>query len=210
MGIYSRYIFPRLMNLGMSAPTLTPYRKEVLAHARGRVLELGFGTGLNLPHYPADVRELHAIEVNKGMNELARKNLDRSSIPVTFHVLNAEQLPFEDEAFDTVVSTWTLCSIRHMERALAEVYRVLKAEGQFLFVEHGLSPEPSVQKWQHRLAPFQRVIAEGCHLDRDMEALIREAGFTIVQLRKEYAAGSTRVAGYLYIGKATRTVGGKK
>lgn len=123
---------------------------------------------------------------------------------MAYHVLNAEQMPFEEEAFDTIVSTWTLCSIPQIRHALAEVYRVLKAEGQFLFVEHGLSSEPAVQKWQHRLTPLQKIIADGCHLDRNIEVLITEAGFKFTALRKEYVAGSPKVAGYFYIGIATK------
>lgn len=204
MGIYSRYIFPRLMNWGMSMKTIAPYRKEILSHVRGKVLELGFGTGLNLPYYPASTGELHAVEVNAGMLPLARKNLERSPIHVVFHLLDAGQLPFGDESFDTVVSTWTLCSIPDVGQALAEVYRVLRPGGQFLFVEHGLSPEPGVQQWQHWLTPVQKVIAGGCHLDRDIGALISRAGFTFRQLRKEYAAGSPKIAGYFYIGIAAK------
>jgi ubiquinone/menaquinone biosynthesis C-methylase UbiE len=204
MGLYSRYIFPRLMNWGMAVKTIIPYREEILAQARGKVLELGFGTGPNLPYYPSHIRELHAVEVNEGMGSLARKNLVRSPIRVIFHLLDAEHLPFPDEHFDTVVSTWTLCSIPQISLALTQVYRVLKPDGQFLFVEHGLSNEPGVQKWQHRLTPFQKVIGGGCHLDRNIEALIEEAGFKFRQLRKEYAPGSPKVAGYFYIGIASK------
>jgi ubiquinone/menaquinone biosynthesis C-methylase UbiE len=204
MGIYSKYIFPRLMNWGMSVRAIAPYRQEILAHARGRVLELGFGTGLNLPYYPAHIHELHAVDVNEGMSPLARKNLARSPIAVTFHLLNAEQLPFPDESFDTVVSTWTLCSIPQVEKALAQVLRVLKTDGRFLFVEHGLSEEPGVQKWQHRLTPFQKVVAGGCHLNRNMEALITAAGFRLTKLRKEYAPASPKIAGYFYLGIAAK------
>ena len=205
MGIYSQYIFPRLMNWSMSGRHLAPYRAALLQHARGKVLELGFGTGLNLPYYPAHIGELHTVEVNAGMQKLAQKRIHHSPIQVHFHRLNAEQLPFEEESFDTVVSTWTLCSIAHIRQALAEVYRVLRPAGQFLFVEHGLSPEPAVQQWQHRLTPFQKVLANGCHLDRNIEALVQEAGFTFVELRKEYAAGSPKVAGYFYIGVAAKS-----
>jgi ubiquinone/menaquinone biosynthesis C-methylase UbiE len=204
MGIYTRFIFPRLMNLSMSVKTLTPYRAELLQHARGKVLELGFGTGLNLPYYPAHIQSIQAVDVNEGMSPLAIKNLVRSPIPVNLQVLNAEQLPFEDESFDTVVSTWTLCSIPQVSKALAEGYRVLQAEGQFLFVEHGLSHEPAVQKWQHWLTPIQKVIADGCHLDRNMEALVKEAGFKFTALRKEYALGSPKTTGFFYVGIAIK------
>jgi ubiquinone/menaquinone biosynthesis C-methylase UbiE len=207
MGIYSKFIFPRLMDLGMSSKVTTPYRQEVLQQARGEVLEIGFGSGLNLPYYPAHIQKLHTVEVNEGMNKLAGKNMARSSIAVAYHVLDAQKLPFPDDSFDTVVSSWTLCSIARVEEALAEVYRVLKPQGRFLFVEHGLSPDADVQKWQHRLTPLQKFMADGCHLDRNIESIIGEAGFRIGQMRKEYAAGTPKVSGYFYIGMATKQVG---
>jgi ubiquinone/menaquinone biosynthesis C-methylase UbiE len=204
MGIYSQYIFPRLMHWGMSVKTFTPYRAEILSYARGKVLELGFGTGLNLPYYPKQIPSIQAVDVNEGMKALAIQNMALSSIPVHLHVLNAEQLPFADETFDTVVSTWTLCSIPNVTKALTEVYRVLRSQGQFLFVEHGLSPEPAVQKWQHRLTPLQKVLADGCHLDRNMEELIQEAGFQFSTLRKEYAPGFPKTTGFFFIGTARK------
>ncbi len=204
MGLYSRFIFPRLMDLGMSGKAAVPYRREVLQQARGEVLEIGFGSGLNLPYYPAHVRKLHTVDVNAGMNPLARKNLARSPIAVSYHILDAEQLPFPDASFDTVVSSWTLCSIPRVDQALAEVYRVLRPQGRFLFVEHGLSPDAGVQKWQHRLTPLQKVMADGCHFNRDIAALVGEAGFRIERLRREYAPGIPKIGGYFYIGAATR------
>jgi ubiquinone/menaquinone biosynthesis C-methylase UbiE len=204
MGIYSKFIFPRLMDLGMSSKVTTPYRQEVLKQARGKVLEIGFGSGLNLPYYPPHVQQLDTVDVNEGMNKLARKNLARSPIAVAYHILDAQQLPFPDASFDTVVSSWTLCSIARVDQALAEVYRVLKPGGRFLFVEHGLSPDADVQKWQHRLTPLQKWMADGCHFNRNIEGIIEAAGFRIEQMRKEYAAGTPKVSGYLYIGMATR------
>ena len=204
MAIYSKFIFPRLMHWGMSIKSFTPYRKEILSHARGKVLELGFGTGLNLPYYPASIRAMHAVDVNEGMRSLAAKNIALSPIEVHLHVLDAQQLPFADESFDTVVSTWTLCSIPNVSQALREAYRVLSAKGRFLFVEHGLSHEPAVQKWQHRLTPIQKVVAGGCHLDRNIEALVREAGFGFTTLRKEYATGSPKTMGFFYVGIAQK------
>ena len=204
MGFYSTYIFPRLINLGMSGETTARYRRAMLAHAQGEILEIGFGTGLNLPFYPEQVRKIHTVDVNAGMNALANKNIKRSSIEVATHIVNAERLPFPDGFFDTVVSTWTLCSIKDVERALAEIFRVLKPTGIFIFVEHGLSEEVHIQKWQHRLTPIQRVIADGCHLNKNMELLIQQAGFHIDTLHKEYAAGVPKVGGYLYYGIASR------
>jgi len=203
MRIYSQFISPRLMNLFMSVKEIAPYRAEVLQHARGKVLEVGFGSGLNLPYYPAHIPEIYTVDVNEGMQSLALKNIARSSIQVNYHTLSAEKLPFPGSSFDTVISTWTLCSIAEVGKALAEIYRVLKPDGQFLFAEHGLSPEPRVQKWQHRLTPLQKIIADGCHLNRNIEALLLNAGFKINTLRKEYA-GSPKVAAYFYIGIASR------
>ncbi|WP_220464019.1 class I SAM-dependent methyltransferase [Adhaeribacter radiodurans] len=189
----------------MSIKAIPPYRAELLNHAYGKILEIGFGSGLNLPFYPANIKEINIVEVNDGMKNLAQKNIAQSSIQVNYHTINAEQLPFPDATFDTIVSAWTLCSIVEVSKALIEIYRVLKPEGQFLFVEHGLSNEPQVQKWQHRLTPVQKVIADGCHLDRNIEALIAGAGFQFSKLRKEYA-GVPKVASYFYIGIATKSL----
>ncbi len=189
----------------MSVKQIPPYRAELLQHAQGKILEIGFGSGLNLPFYPAHIGEIHTVEINGAMQQLAQKNIDRSSIKVNQHTLNAEQLPFANASFDTVVSTWTLCSIPNVSKALAEIKRVLKPDGQFLFVEHGLSPDAEVKKWQHRLTPLQKKLSDGCHLNRDIEALVAAAGFEFVKLRKEYA-GSPKVAGYFYLGIASKQV----
>jgi ubiquinone/menaquinone biosynthesis C-methylase UbiE len=202
MGIYSRYVFPRIMNMGMSCNEAVAYRKKVLSTVRGEILEIGFGTGLNLPYYPKEVKKIYTVEANSGMNSMAKNNIEKSSIEVDYHILDAQSLPFADQSFDTVVSTWTLCSIKHIDKALAQIYRVLKADGRFIFVEHGLSNEAHIQKWQHRLTPIQKVIADGCHIDRDIEQLIRAAGFKFDQLTKEYAPGVPKVAGYFYYGIA--------
>ena len=204
MGLYSRYVFPRLMNLAMSGGTFTKQRVQVLADVGGEVLEIGFGTGLNLPHYPAGLERLTTIDPNPGMSALARKRIARSPIQVKFETLDSERLPMADETFDHVVSTWTLCSIPHVERALTEIRRVLKPEGRFHFVEHGLSPDPAVQKWQHRLNPIQKAIGDGCHLDRDFRALIGGQGFRFVDLDTFYMKKAPRFAGYLYRGEAAK------
>jgi ubiquinone/menaquinone biosynthesis C-methylase UbiE len=165
---------------------------------------VGFGTGLNLPYYPKEVKKIHSLDVNAGMNSLAMSNIKKSAIQVDYHIGDAQQLPFADASFDTVVSTWTLCSIKHIDQALAQIYRVLKVEGKFIFVEHGLSEEVAIQKWQHFLTPVQKVIADGCHVNRDIEGLIQKAGFHFETLTKEYAAGIPKVAGYFYYGIASK------
>ena len=204
MGFYSRVIFPRLVDFVMRGPHLTELRKALLAGASGEILEIGFGSGLNLPHYPPAVRKLTAIDANPGMSALAQKRIAVSSIKVDQRVLDAERLPFAQRSFDTVVSTWTLCSIADIDQALREIHRVLKPEGRFLFIEHGLSAEPAIQKWQHRLTPLQKKMADGCHLDRDIAAIIARNGFKIAHLDRFYMKGAPRIAGFTYQGAALK------
>jgi len=204
MGFYSRRILPRLIDLLMSNPAMHAERALLLRNAHGKTLEVGFGTGLNMPHYPAGTQTLAAIDANPGMSPLARRRIRESGIRVEHRVLNVERLPMEDASFDTVVSTWTLCSIADVERALAEVRRVLKPGGRFLFIEHGLSDDPRVSKWQHRLTPLQKRIADGCHLDRDIEGLIRAQGLEFESLRRFYMDKLPRTGGYTYQGIAVK------
>lgn len=203
MGIYSQWVLPRLLDWAMSSPVYATYRREVLADVEGDVLEIGAGTGLNLEYYSDRVQTLTTIDANAGVNSLAQKRIATSSIQVNNQVLNGEQLPMTDETFDCVVSTWTLCSIAHVEQALQEIYRVLKPGGQFFFVEHGLSREPEVQVWQNRLTPLQKVIADGCHLNRDIRQLI-EQQFAQVTLSEFYVDKLPKIGGYWYKGIATK------
>src|SRR3954449_7678697 len=169
MGIYSRIIFPRLCDWVLNDPRMAKLRREALADVGGEVLEIGFGTGLNLPHYPEHVRRITTVDPNLGMSRLARRRIARSGIEVDQRVLSGEALPFEDESFDSVVSTWTLCSIPDVRRALGEVYRVLKPGGGFVFLEHGLSDDPKIQRWQRRVNPIQRGLAGGWRLGLAVE-----------------------------------------
>lgn len=188
----------------MSGESFANYRKAVLADASGEVLEIGFGTGLNLAYYPSDrVRQITTVDINSGMNKLAQKRIAASPIPVDFQVLNGENLPMADCTFDTVVSTWTLCSIRQLDRAIAEIHRVLKPGGKFLFIEHGLSNEPNIQTWQHRLTPIQKVIGDGCHLDRDIKAAIAQK-FEQLDIKEFYMHDTPKIGGYLYQGIAIK------
>ena len=204
MGLYAKHIFPRLMNAMMSGAAFDELRRAVLAGVSGAVLEVGFGTGLNLPHYPPGLTRLTAIDANPGMSALARRRLAASPLQVQHEVLDGERLPMPDASFDHVVCTWTLCSIPRPERALDEMRRVLKPAGRLHFIEHGLSPEPGVQKWQRRLNPLNKVLACGCHLNRDMEALIAGQGFRFETLDKFYQPKEPRFAGYLYQGVAAK------
>ncbi len=185
MNPYRHLILPWLQDWAMSSPEMANYRRELLANVQGNILEIGFGTGLNLAHYPSHVQALTAIDVNPGMNALARSRIQKASLTVDSRVLNGEQLPMPDQSFDSVVSTWTLCSIRTVDRAIAEVARVLKPGGQFFFIEHGLSSDPSVQTWQQRLTPLQKVVADGCHLNRNIHDLVASQ-FSHIQLETFY------------------------
>ncbi|MGB8700291.1 MAG: class I SAM-dependent methyltransferase [Thermosynechococcaceae cyanobacterium] len=187
----------------MSSPELSKYRQEILANLNGEILEIGFGTGLNLPFYPTAVHKLTTVDVNPGMNVLAQRRILASAIKVEQRVLNGEQLPMADNTFDHVVSTWTLCSISQVDMALDEIYRVLKPGGTFIFIEHGLSDVPKIQVWQNRLTPLQKVIGDGCHLNRNIEALI-EKHFDSVKLERFVMKDLPAIAAYTYKGTATK------
>jgi ubiquinone/menaquinone biosynthesis C-methylase UbiE len=204
VGFFSEVIAPRLCDLLLSKSLLARQRRQLLAAAHGDVLEIGFGTGLNLPYYPERVHKLTAVDPNPGMRRLAQKRIKRRGIEVDQHVLGGERLPFEDGRFDCAVSTFTLCSIEDVAQAVREVYRVLKSGGKFLFLEHGLSPEPGVQKWQRRLNWLQVRLANGCHLDRDMKALVVAQPFASVEVEEFYLERTPRTHGYLYCGVATK------
>lgn len=203
MGLYNERILPYLLDLSMGDAILGRYRRAALADVSGEVLEIGFGTGLNLPYYPDPVRQLVTVDPSPGVHRLAQKRIAASSITVDHHMLSGEALPMGDRTFDSVVSTFTLCTIPQIEKALAEIYRVLKPGGHFFFVEHGLSPEPGIQTWQNRLTPIQKRIAGGCHFNRNIGQLI-EQQFDQVQIEAAYAEKVPKVAGYFYTGVATK------
>jgi ubiquinone/menaquinone biosynthesis C-methylase UbiE len=204
MGFYSEVILPRIMDWSMSDPRFSEYRKEVLSQVSGDVLEVGFGTGLNLPHYPDRIDKLTTIDANPGMNSLAQKRIQASSIQVDNKVLNGENLPIADHTFDSVISTWTLCSIANVDQALKEIHRVLKPGGKFFFIEHGLSDDPKVQVWQNRLNPLQKILADGCHLNRNIEQIVKKY-FPTVTLETFYAPEIPKFSGYMYKGVATKS-----
>lgn len=203
MGFYSNLVIPYCIDLSMSGSNLQQYRQELLKDVSGEILEIGFGTGLNLPHYPEQVTKITTVEPNLGMQKLARSRIKQSQITVDYKVLNSESLPMRDATFDSVVCTWTLCSIPLVEQAIAEVERVLKPGGKFLFIEHGLSQDPKVQVWQNRLTPIQKVIADGCHLNRRIKELV-EQQFLTVTIKQFYAPKLPKVIGYMYQGVAVK------
>jgi ubiquinone/menaquinone biosynthesis C-methylase UbiE len=188
----------------MSMPHLASHRKDVLEEVSGNILEIGFGTGLNLAHYPSSTRKITTVDVNVGMNALAKKRIEQSSIEVESLTLNGENLPMEDESFDSVVSTWTMCSIKNIDQAMCEIYRVLRPGGRLFFIEHGLSDDPKVQKWQNCINPIQKIWADGCHLNRDIQKIIEKTNLCIEKLDKFYMEKSPRCIGYSYKGSAVK------
>jgi ubiquinone/menaquinone biosynthesis C-methylase UbiE len=201
MGLYDRLLLPRLIDVAMRGPDIDPLRAALLAQAKGRTLEVGFGTGLNARHYPREV-ELTVIDDNAGMNDLARSRLQQAGRTARHEVLSGERLPFADASFDTVVVTFTLCSIPDVGAAIREMRRVLAPGGQLLFLEHGLAPSSTTQAWQHRLNLLWKPVSGGCHLDRDPEQLLRDAGFDVaVDGRTTLPVGA--LLGSVRFGRAT-------
>ncbi len=201
---YSRLIFPRLVDWGMQGDLFRQQRQDLLAPVTGEALEIGVGTGLNLPFYPPAVAQLTAIDPNPGMNRLAERRRDRAPCPVVFQAASAEALPFPDAQFDWAVSTWTLCSIPDVLAALREIHRVLKPGGRLAFIEHGLSAETGIQRWQQRLTPIQQRIGDGCRLDRDFSQLVPAAGFRDLELDQFYTDDVPKILGYTYRGLAIK------
>lgn len=203
MGLYDRYILPTVIDLSCGASPILKQRQKVVPLAEGRVLEVGMGSGLNLPFYdPQKVDVVFGLEPSEGMRRKARRNLAASPVKVEWLDLPGEQVPLEDDSVDTVVLTYTLCTIVDYRSALAQMRRVLKPAGTLLFCEHGEAPDPDVQRWQARINPFWKVIAGGCNLNRPIPSCLEEAGFTIGSLETMYLPGTPRIAGFNYWGRA--------
>jgi len=186
----------------MSSRAFVEQRVPALAAVRGRVLELGFGSGLNLPHYPPGVTELLALEPAQLNRKLARRRLAAARFPVEWVGLRGEEIPLDGASVDAVVSTWTLCTIPDLSQALREVVRVLRPGAALHFLEHGLSPEPGLARWQRRLTPLQRRLAGGCHLDRAIDRELERAGFELRGLETFFMRGP-RIGCWMYRGQAS-------
>lgn len=204
MNFYERCILPPVLDLVMRQNQLEKYRREVVANASGRVLEVGVGSGLNLPLYREQVEFVVGIDPSPRLLATARRRAIAASVRAYLVLASAVAIPLADCTIDTVVMTWTLCSIADPLTGLREMRRVLKPSGKLFFIEHGLSPEAGVERWQRGLTPMWRHIGGGCHLDRKMDDLIRSAGFELTDLRTEYAQGP-RPFTYMYEGCARRT-----
>jgi SAM-dependent methyltransferase len=204
LSFYSDVVIPFVYDKSMDKPHIKEGRKNILKNVSGEVLEIGFGTGLNIPHYPPSVTKLTIIDKNPGMNKQAQERISASKIKVDNKVLNGEELPFEDESFDSVVSTFTLCSIQNIDKSLKEIHRVLNPNGKFFFQEHGLANDPKIQKWQNRLNPFQKIWADGCNLNRDIKSLIENNGFSITEFKNYFLEKGLKTHTFMYEGIACK------
>ena len=202
MGLYARYVLPWILDATMRQDVLDPYRHRLAAQARGRVLEIGLGSALNLPHYGAAATEIVGLEPSAPLLAKARSAIAGSSRQVVLIEGSAEAIPLDAHSVDTVLTTWTLCSIPNVAAALTEARRVLRPGGQLLFVEHGRSPDAGVVRWQDRLTPLWTRIAGGCHLNRPIRDLVEAAGFHIDRVDTGYMTGP-RPLTYMYEGRAT-------
>ncbi len=202
MNPYERYVLPKLIDVTCSMGNVMKARSKIVPQAMGKVLEIGIGSGLNLQFYDPDkVSSIVGVDPAAQMQPLARKRADAINIPVDIVAVDVQGIHAETDQFDTIVMTFTLCSIADPIAALKEMARVLKPGGRLLFCEHGLSPDPTIERWQHRITPLWKPIAGGCHLNRNIPALIEAGGFTVEELSAAYLPGP-RLMTYLYSGWA--------
>ena len=203
MGWYEAQVLPRIIDLALRGPDHSQVRARVAAGMNGQVLEIGFGSGLNLPHYPPGVTQVVAVDPATTGRKLAAERLSKTAVPVEFAGLDAGELPADDGSVDHVLSTWTLCTVPDPGQALAEIKRVLRPGGSLHFAEHGLSPDSKIARRQHRLTPLQRRVFGGCHINRPIDELISSAGFDLSRLDNYYMRGP-RAVGYMFEGVAVR------
>jgi ubiquinone/menaquinone biosynthesis C-methylase UbiE len=203
MGVYQNQILPRIIDTVMSRREFARIRSRVCAGLDGDVLEVGFGSGLNVPYYPSAVARVRAVDPATVGRRLAARRIAASQVPVEYIGLDGQSLQIEPGSVDHVLMTWTLCTIPDVQRALAEVYRVLRPGGSLHFVEHGLSPDPRVARWQDRLTPLQRRLAGGCHLNRPIGQLVADSGLELTQM-ENYCVTGPKPFGYMFEGVALK------
>jgi ubiquinone/menaquinone biosynthesis C-methylase UbiE len=189
MSFYREHILPSLLQLTMRRSDLAEYRARLIPQATGRVLEIGIGSGLNLPFYSSNVDRVFGLEPSPKLLTMARNMVNKSVVPVELIEGSAEAVPLDRHSVDTVVTTWTLCSIPDAASSLQEIRRVLRPGGRLLFVEHGLSPDPDVRAWQNRITPFWKRIGGGCHLNRPIDSFLKTGGFRFDRLDMGYMKG---------------------
>lgn len=203
MGFYVDRVLPRIIDVALGRKDLHELRVRVCVGLHGEVLEVGFGSGLNVPHYPPSVARVQAVDPATAGRKLAAARVANSPVAVEYVGLDGERLPLEDESVDHVLTTWTLCTIPDADRAVAEMRRVLRPGGRLHFVEHGLAPDPAVVRWQRRLNPIQKRVFGGCHLDRPIDRLLTGAGLAIDRLETYYVPGP-KPLGWFYEGTAQK------
>jgi len=204
MGFWTDQVVPRLTDVMLGNEEVRRHRRRAVEGLHGTVLEIGFGSGLNVPVYPPEVERVLAVDPSSVGRKLAAGRIAASPVPIEVVGLDGQQIPLADASADAALSTFTLCTIPDVGRALAEVRRVLRPGGRFHFLEHGLCPDPQVARWQHRCNGFQRRVAGGCHLDRPIDELVSDAGFEVVALDNRFLGGPRAMHpwGYLYEGVA--------
>jgi ubiquinone/menaquinone biosynthesis C-methylase UbiE len=205
MGFYEKHLLPPLLSAAMGAKPITYQRRKIVPRAEGRVLEIGFGAGHNLPWYdPAKVSHLWALEPSNDMRARAKERVAASPLDIEFLDLPGERIPLENEDADTILITYTMCTIPDVMTALSEMRRVLKPQGRMIFCEHGAAPDENVLRWQQRLTPIWKKIGGGCHLARPIAKLIADSGFRVLDLETMYLPGTPRFAGFNYWGSAAK------
>ena len=201
MGLYDRYILPKFLNCACGSKPINYQRQKVVPLAKGKVLDIGIGSGLNIPFYSSDkIDKVIGIDPSHELIELAKELANDSKASIELVIGSAESIPYPDNFFDTVLVTYTMCTIPNVEIANKEMWRVLKDDGRLIFCEHGLAPDKKISKWQNRIDPFWGKIAGGCHLNRDIQKLITDAGFSFESLDKMYIPSTPKFAGYNYWG----------
>ncbi len=205
VGFYTKKILPCLLDLAMTRPELGSHRRQLLSGVTGEILEIGFGTGANLPYYPKHVKEITAIDSNAGMTPFVQRRMKARGVQVKHLEADAHALPFPENAFDTIVTTWTLCSVENLDRVLHEISRVLRPGGKFYFLEHGRSPEGRVFRLQRLLNPLNRTVAGGCELTREISTQVKLAGFELERLENFYIEKFPRTHGYMFQGWARKS-----
>lgn len=203
MGLYQRYVLPRLIESACGQKPMQRLRELYVPKARGDVLEIGIGSGHNLAHYGPEVTSVTGLDPAAELTSMARERANRLAVPVTVLEVSGEEIPADDARFDSVVCTWTLCTIPNVYAALREMHRVLKPGGRLVFIEHGRAPEANVVRWQWRLEPLWKPLAGGCHLTRQADTLIADAGFRLLEKASAYEPGP-KIAAFMTHGVAER------
>lgn len=198
---YERNILPKLIDKACGQPPMTELRSRYVPRAHGKVLEIGIGSGLNLPHYTDAVTSITGVDPSAELNAMARQRAAAINKPVNVLGVSGESIPADDQSFDTIVCTWTLCTIPNPYRAVAEMRRVLKRGGELFFVEHGRADDPGIVKWQSRIEPFWKLVAGGCHLTRRADEMLKDAGFEIIEKTTGYVPGP-KIAAFMVHGVA--------